>query len=73
MLDRRARSERGSAFAQVLDAANPTSIACVLLFAAGAVLVRGHRGGLYLLVPALFAVLVGGVTNAWLILVKLSE
>jgi hypothetical protein len=29
--------------------------------------------GLYLLVSALFAVLVGGVINAWLILVRLSD
>jgi hypothetical protein len=29
--------------------------------------------GLYLLVPALFAVLVGGVINAWLILVRLNH
>jgi len=47
-------------------------ITCALLLAVGVVLVLGHGDGLYLLVPALFAVLIGGVTNAWLILVRLS-
>jgi len=31
-------------------------------------LILGHRDGIYILVRALFAVLVGGVVNAWLIL-----
>jgi hypothetical protein len=72
VLDRRAGSGTGNAFAQVLDAANPTSVTCALLFAVGVVLALGHRWGLYLLVPALFAVFVGGVINAWLILVRLG-
>ena len=33
----------------------------------------GHKDGIYLLVPALIAVLVGGVVNAWLILVRLTD
>jgi hypothetical protein len=36
-------------------------------------LILGHNDGIYLLVPALVAVLVGGVVNAWLILVRLSN
>jgi len=32
-----------------------------------------HADGIYVLVPALVAVLVGGVVNAWLILVKLTD
>jgi hypothetical protein len=51
----------------------PPSITCVLLLAAGVDLALGHQRGLYLVVPALFAVLVGCVTNGWLILVRISE
>jgi hypothetical protein len=72
VLDRRAGTASGNTLGHVLDAANPTSITCALLLAVGIVLVLGHRWGLYLLVPALFAVLVGGVLNAWLILVRLG-
>jgi len=50
---------------------NPTITTCTLLLAAAIVLTLGHEGGLYLLVPALIAVLVGAVANAWLILVRL--
>src|SRR5262249_59570135 len=32
----------------------------------------GHKDGIYFLVPALIAVLVGGVVNAWLIFVRLD-
>ena len=39
---------------------------------AAVILILGHEDGIYLLVPALVAVLVGGVVNAWLILVKLT-
>ena len=35
-----------------------------------AVVMGGHDDGVYVLVPALIAVLVGGVVNAWLILVR---
>jgi hypothetical protein len=43
-----------------------------IVAAAGLTLVLGHERGLYLLVLALIAVLVGCVTNAWLSLVKLT-
>jgi hypothetical protein len=73
VLDRRAGNESGNALGRLLDVANPTSVTCVLLLAVGVVLILGHGRGLYLLVPALFAVLVGCVINAWLILVRLSD
>jgi hypothetical protein len=72
VLDRRAGESR-NAFGRLLDLANPTSITAVLLLVVGVVLVLGHRRGLYVVVPALFAVVIGGVINAWLILVRLSE
>jgi hypothetical protein len=37
------------------------------------VMILGHKDGIYLLVPALIAVLVGGAVNAWLILVRLTD
>jgi len=56
-----------------LDAINPTSVTCSLLAIAAVILILGHTDGIYLHVPALIAVLVGGVVNAWLILVRLTD
>jgi divalent metal cation (Fe/Co/Zn/Cd) transporter len=73
-LDHRAGSEGwSSALARVVDTANPTTITCTLLLAAAVVLLLDHEDGIYVLVPALIAVLVGGVLNAWLILVRLTD
>jgi hypothetical protein len=44
-----------------------------LLVIAGLVLILGHEDGTHVLVPALIAVLVGGVVDAWLILVRLTD
>jgi len=72
VLDRRAGNRRGSPFGRRLDAVNPTVVTCSLLFIAAVILLLGREDGVYLLVPALIAVLVGGVVNAWLILVRLT-
>jgi hypothetical protein len=40
---------------------------------AGLVLILGHEDGINVLVPALIAVLVGGVVDAWLTLVRLTD
>jgi hypothetical protein len=71
VLDRRAGNTSSSAIAHRLDSTNPTLVTCSLLVVAAVVLVLGHADGIYVLVPALIAVLVGGVMNAWLILVRL--
>jgi hypothetical protein len=71
VLDRRAGGKSGSAIARRLDSTNPTIVTCSLLVVAALVLILGHPDGIYVLVPALIAVLVGGVMNAWLILVRL--
>jgi hypothetical protein len=73
VLDRRAGTQNRSAIGRRLDATNPTVVTCSLLVIAAVVLTLGHKDGIYVLVPALFAVLVGGVVNAWLILVKLTD
>jgi hypothetical protein len=56
-----------------LDALNPTFVTCSPLVIAAVILILGHTEGIYLLVPALIAVFVGGVVNAWLILVRLTD
>ena len=65
-------SER-SRLMRTLDITTPNITTCVPLAAAGVVLLLGHGWGLYFLVPAVIAVLAGGVWNAWLILVKLTD
>jgi hypothetical protein len=72
MFDRRAGGQGGGAIGRHLDAINPTTVTCSLLVIAAAILILGHKDGIYLLVPALIAVLVGGVVNARLILVRLT-
>jgi hypothetical protein len=73
VLDRRAGHRDNDPFARWLHEINPTHATCALLVVAGVVLTLGHGRGLYLLVLALIAVLVGGVVNAWLILVRLAD
>jgi hypothetical protein len=72
-LDRRAGRQEGSAIGRLLDAINPTFVTCSLLAIAAVILILGHENGIYFLVPALIAVLIGGVVNAWLILVRLTD
>jgi hypothetical protein len=73
VLDRRAGARTGSELGRALDAINPTLVTCSLLAVAAVVLILGHENGIYVVVPALVAVLVGGVVNAWLILVRLTD
>jgi hypothetical protein len=73
ILDRRAGGKSRSAVGRRLDATNPTIVTCSLLVISAIILILGHKEGIYFLVPALIAVLVGGVVNAWLILVRLTE
>jgi hypothetical protein len=73
VLGRRAGHSSEGAVAQLLHTTNPTLVTCVLLLVAAVVLVLGHDDGVYFVVPALIAVLVGGVVNAWVILIGLTE
>jgi hypothetical protein len=72
-LTKHERERERTTILRVLDLTTPNITTCVLLAAVGVTLLLGETGGLYLLVPALVAVLAGGVWNAWLILVTLSE
>jgi hypothetical protein len=68
-LDRRAeRDPTGSRAGHLLDLATPNS-ACLLLAAAGLLLLLGQGWGVYLFAAAVIVVLVGGTANAWLLLV----
>jgi hypothetical protein len=69
----RAVDESGSSLGRLLDAINPTFVTCSLLVVSAVVLILDHKFGLYFLIPAVIAVLIGGVVNAWLILVRLTE
>jgi hypothetical protein len=73
ILNRRAGGQSDSGVGRMLDSINPTVVTCSLLLVTAVVLILGHEDGLYVLVPAVIAVLVGGVVNAWLILVKLTD
>lgn len=73
ILNRRAGGQDRSPIGRLLDATNPTVFTCSLLVITAIILILGHKDGIYVLVPALIAVLVGGVVNAWLILVALTD
>lgn len=64
---------RSGALGRAVDLATPSTSTCGLVAAAGCVLLAGSRDGLYVLVPALVAVLVGCGVNAWLLLLRLGD
>jgi hypothetical protein len=61
-----------SLLARTLDRTSPSASTAVLTEIAGVTLIVGG-GGLYWLVPALILALVGGMMNAWLLLVRLPS
>jgi hypothetical protein len=61
-----------SRLARTLDRTSPTFGTSLLTEIAGVTLIVG-RGGLYWLVPAIILALVGGMLNAWLLLVRLPS
>lgn len=71
--NQRAGAQSDNTIARLLAVINPTYVTCSLLVIAAVILILGGKDGIYVLVPALVAVLVGGVLNAWLILVKLPD
>jgi hypothetical protein len=74
LLDRRANKQKSEQqIAHVLDVIAPNIVVCVLVFAAGALLVFGLVIGLYVLAAAAVVALVGAVVSAWLLLVRVVE
>ena len=70
VLDRRAGHDSENSVARYIESASPNMITAVLTGVAGLTLLLQAGGGLYWLIPAVLAGLVGGVINAWLFLLK---
>ena len=73
ILDRRAGHAAGPGVARYVERFSPNTITAVLVGIAGLTFLVKAGGGLYWLIPAAVASLVGGVVNAWLFLVKVTS
>ena len=73
-LDRRAGSagENANKAERYIERFSPNLITAVLVFVAGLTLALRIGGGLYWLLPAAVTSLLGGVTSAWLFLVRVT-
>jgi hypothetical protein len=71
VLDRRAGHDPHSGVARYVERASPNAVTAVLFGIAGLTFLIKAGGGLYWMIPAVLAGLVGGVINAWLFLVRL--
>ena len=70
VLDRRAGHDPNSGAARYIEQASPNAVTSVLFGLAGLTFLLKAGGGLYWMIPAVLASLVGGVINAWLFLLK---
>ena len=70
ILGRRAGHEREDGLAHYLEVGSPNGVTVGLVAIAGLTFLLKAGGGLYWLIPAFVASLVGGVTDAWLFLLK---
>jgi hypothetical protein len=70
VLDRRAGNESEGGVARYLDVASPNMITVSLVAISGLTFVLKAGGGLYWLIPAFVTSLVGGVVDAWVVLIK---
>jgi hypothetical protein len=73
ILDRRAGHGSSQRVARYIERFSPNTITAVLVGVAGLTFLLKAGGGLYWLIPAAVAGLVGGVVNAWLFLVKVTS
>jgi hypothetical protein len=74
ILDRRAGHDGGGGVvARYMERASPNLVTAVLVAVAGVSFLLKAGGGLYWMIPAVLAGLVGGVTNAWLFLLKIPD
>lgn len=69
-LDRRAGHDTDQRVARYIERFSPNAITAVLVALAGITFLVRTGGGLYWLIPAAVASLLGGVINAWLFLVR---
>jgi hypothetical protein len=70
ILDRRAGHDTSSRLARYFEAASPNLVTAVLVAIAGLSFLLKSGGGLYWMIPAVLASLIGGVINAWLFLLN---
>jgi len=70
VLDRRAGHDASSGVARYIERASPNSVTAALVAVAGLTFLLKAGGGLYWMIPAVLAGLIGGVINAWLFLVR---
>lgn len=73
ILDRRAGHGPDQGVARYIEKFSPNSVTAVLVGVAGLTFLLKAGGGLYWLIPASMASLLGGVVNAWLFLVKVTS
>jgi hypothetical protein len=73
VLDRRAGHSTDQGVARYIERFSPNMITAVLVGVAGITFLVQAGGGLYWLIPAAMASLLGGVVNAWLFLVKVTS
>jgi hypothetical protein len=73
VLDRRAGHGSDQGVARYIERFSPNTITAVLVGIAGLTFLLKAGGGLYWLIPAAVASLLGGVINAWLFLVKVTS
>jgi hypothetical protein len=73
ILDRRAGHATGLGVARYIERFSPNTITAVLVGVAGLTFLLQAGGGLYWLIPAAMASLLGGVVNAWLFLIKVTS
>jgi hypothetical protein len=73
ILDRRAGHSTDQVVARYIERFSPNTITAGLVGVAGVTFLLKVGGGLYWLIPAVVASLLGGVVNAWLFLVRLTS
>jgi hypothetical protein len=74
ILDRRAGHDGGGeVVVRYIQRASPNLVTAVLVAVAGVSFLLKAGGGLYWMIPAVLAGLVGGVINAWLFLLKIPD
>ncbi|MBO0881040.1 MAG: hypothetical protein J2P17_11980 [Mycobacterium sp.] len=73
VLDRRAGHASEPGVVRFVERFSPNTITAVSVGVAGVTVIAGAGGGLYWVIPAVAASLIGGVVNAWLFLVRLPS
>ena len=73
VLDRRAGRDTDQYVSRYIEKFSPNTITAVLVGIAGVTFLAQAGGGLYWLIPATVASLVGGVVNAWLFLLRAGQ